>query len=104
MLFNAVNDPKYPHRSDPPENCVTLPKVSNPPAIACVLPENLRPLPKPVFVVGIGVPIYRNTEIKPHIIERHKKFLEHPRHVEFQVLPVAIAAAEGVPLASAHRD
>ena len=39
---------------------------------------NHKMLAKPVFVVGIGVPIYRNTEIKPHIIERHKKFLEHP--------------------------
>ncbi len=39
---------------------------------------NHKMLAKPVFVVGIGVPLYRNTEIKAHLIERHKKFLVHP--------------------------
>ncbi|GGU27538.1 polysaccharide pyruvyl transferase family protein [Nocardioides albus] len=39
---------------------------------------NHKMLAKPVFVVGIGVPIYRNTQIKPGIIEKHKRFLEHP--------------------------
>lgn len=37
-------------------------------------------LRKPVFVVGIGVPLYANNvkPARPEIIERHREFLHHP--------------------------